>query len=77
MTKRWTRTTGPGNRQIRKKKVRFAASTTQGVAKRIVRKYKNQGKGRKAQTGGSILRNLAKLGRKVNSKAINSGLGKK
>ena len=64
MTKRWTRTTGLGNRQIRKKKVRFAAPTTQGVAKRIVRKYKNQGKGRKAQTGGSILGNLAKLEQK-------------
>ena len=36
VTIRWTRTTGPRNRQIRKKKVRFAPSTTQRVAKRIV-----------------------------------------
>ena len=54
VTIRRTRTIGPRNRnrQIRKKKVRFPPSTTQRVAKRIVRKYKNQGKRRKAQTGG-------------------------
>ena len=58
MTIRRTRTIGLRNRQIRQKKVSFVPSTTQRVAKRIIRKYKNQGKRRKAQTGGSILRNL-------------------
>ena len=77
MTIRRTRITGLRNRRIRKKKVRFAPSTTQRVAKRIVSKYKNQGKRRKAQTGGSLLGNLAKLGIKMGSKPINSGLGEK
>ena len=58
LTIRPTRTIGPRNRRIRKKKVRFAPSATQRVAKRTVRKYKNQGKGRKAQPRGSILGNL-------------------
>ena len=44
VTIRRTRTIGPRSRQIRKKKVRFAPSTTQRVAKRIVRKYRNQRK---------------------------------
>ena len=77
MTIRRTRTIGLRNRQIRQKKVSFVPSTTQRVAKRIIRKYKNQGKRRKTQTGGSILGNLAKLGIKMGSKSINSGLGKK
>ena len=54
------RKTGPRNRRIIKKKIRFASSTTQRVAKLIVRKYRNQGR-RKVQTGGSLLGNLAKL----------------
>ena len=54
MTIRRTRTIGPRNRQIRKKKVSFEPSTTQRVAKRIVTKYRNQ-RGRKAQTGGAYL----------------------
>ena len=77
MTIRQTRPIGPRNTWIRKKKERFAPSTTKRVVKIIVRKYKNQGKRRKAQTGGSILENLAKLEIKMGSKAINSGLGKK
>ena len=77
MTIRRTRTIGLRNRQIRQKKVSFVPSTTQRVAKRIIRKYKNQGKRRKTQTGGSILGNLAKLGIKMGSKSINSGLGEK
>ena len=76
MTIRRTRTIGPRSRQIRKKKVRFAPSTTQRVAKRIVRKYRNQRR-RKAQTGVSILENLAKLGIKMGSKVISSALGEK
>ena len=54
VTIRRTRTIGPRNRQIRKKKVSFEPSTTQRVAKRIVTKYRNQ-RGRKAQTGGAYL----------------------
>ena len=38
VTIRRTRTIGPRNRQIRKKKVRFPPSSTQRVAKRIVRR---------------------------------------
>ena len=77
VTIRQTRPIGPRNTWIRKKKERFAPSTTKRVAKIVVRIYKNQGKRRKAQTGGSKLENLAKLGIKMGLKAINSGLEKK
>ena len=42
VTIRRTRTIGPRNRVVRKKKVRFAPSATQKVARRIVNKYKKQ-----------------------------------
>ena len=76
VTIRWTKTIGPRNRQIRKKKVTFAPSTTQRVAKRTIRKYKTKEK-EKHRLGGSILGNLAKLGIKMGSKVINSKLEEK
>ena len=52
---------GHQNRQVQKKKVRFASSVTQNVAWQIVNKCRNEMR-KKGQTGGSIIGNLAKWG---------------
>ena len=56
--------------------MRFALANTptQDRARRIKRKYRRQ---RLAQTGHGLARDLAKLGIRMGSKAINSAFGKK
>ena len=71
-----TQTIGLRNRVVRKKRVSFAPSATQKIARKKVKKYRRQ-RQKKAQTGGSLIGNLAKLGINMGAKAINSVLGKK
>ena len=71
-----TRTVGPRNRRkarTKRKRVRFnlANTPTQDRAKRIKKKY------RRFQFGRGLASTLANLGLKMDSKAINSVLGKK
>ena len=71
-----TQTIGPRNRVVRKKRVSFAPSATQKIARKKVKKYRRQ-RQKKAQTGGNLIGNLAKWGINMGAKAINSVLGKK
>ena len=62
-------------KEVRKNRVRFALANTptQDRARRIKRKYRRQ---RLAPTGGGLVGDLAKLGIRMGSKAINSAFGK-
>ena len=71
-----TRIIGPQKRRFRKNRVRFALENTptQDRARRIKRKCRRQ---RLSQTGRGLVGDLAKLGIRMGSKAINSAFGKK
>ena len=64
-----TRTIGPRKRRVRKKRTRFSRDRA-----RRIKKYRRQWL---AQTGRGLVGDLAKLGIRMGSKAINSAFGKR